>query len=198
MIGGIGSGKSLSVVRRVVESGDNYPLTNFRLKKIKYHRLKLSDIIKTKDGKSAVNWDFWEKVRTTHKAYSIYLDEAHNIIGSRSSMSKQNQLMSRWISQIRKILSDSKDNHIYVITQKPRRIDVNFRELAQVVIECQKITKGKDVYIIQRFYNGFDDYELAKSGLKKASAKSFFKGNKYFKYYDTGEMVTFKDGEEYL
>lgn len=196
IIGGIGSGKTLSVAKIIKDNPDNYPITNFNLKGIDHHRLKYSDLITDDDEtkKQNVNWDFWENIKKKRKNFSIYLDEAHNIIGSRQSMSKSNQLMSRWVSQIRKIMSDSPVNHLYIITQKPRRIDVNFRELTQVVIECiKKEYKGGKILIIQKYYDGFDMYEI-----RKKSARSFFIGNRYFKYYDTDEMVTFKDGDEFI
>ena len=197
LVGGIGSGKTLSVVKEIVTS-NNYPITNFRLKNVNYHRLKYSDLITevTDDKKKTlkVNWLFWENLRKKHKFFSIYLDEAHNLIGSRASMSKRNQLLSNWISQIRKILSDNPFNHIYIITQNPRRIDINFRELTQVVIECRKAIINKKVIIFQRYYNGFDDYYMR----FKAEEKTWFFGNKYFKYYDTTDMVRFSDVEDFV
>jgi hypothetical protein len=44
-----------------------------------------------------------------------------------------------------------------------------------------------------------DSYDMATNRfLEKPSLKRYFVGNPYFKYYDTNEMVTFKDGEEYI
>ncbi len=202
-IGGIGSGKTLSIVKEIVDR-KNYPITNFDLKKIKFHRLSFDDLITTdeilEEGQKKpkiikkVNWAFWEGIRKKHKYFSVYLDEAHNIINARASMSKSNILLSKWVSQIRKVLSDDPVNHLYIITQKPRKIDINFRDLTQIVINCSCIEfkKGK-IYIVQDFYDGFDAYY---EGRKKA--RTWFKANPYFKYYDTKEMVTFSDADIYI
>lgn len=192
IIGGIGSGKTLSAVKEIIDY-QNFPITNFRLKTINYHRLKYPDIIETKDKKLTVNWKFWESIRKNHNFYSIFLDEAHNIINARTSMSKNNIILSRWISQIRKILSDHPRNHIYIITQKPRKIDVNFRDLTQVVIECEKLEQNNKVYIIQRYYEGFDNYYL-----NRLKAKLIYRAEKYFQFFNTNEMVKFSDADEYV
>lgn len=201
LVGGIGSGKTISAVREIIKS-KNYPITNFKLKKYKYHRLKYTDIItetiKTGlDDKQrkikVVNWAFWDNIRKKHSNFSIYLDEAHNIINSRNSMSKDNILLSKWVSQIRKVLSDSPYNHLYVVTQHSRKIDINFRDLTQIVISCSCIKYKNHTYIIQKFFNGFDNY------LRNAhKAKAYFNADPYFKYYDTMEMVTFDDSDIYL
>jgi len=125
LLGGIGSGKSLSAVKEIIDT-NQYALTNFNLMGIKnFHRIKFADIIKKEKKGLKVNWEFWEDVRRKHKNYSIYLDEIHNIIHSRRAMSKTNILMSKWVSQIRKILSDSPNNHLYLISQTMRKIDVD-------------------------------------------------------------------------
>lgn len=193
IIGGIGSGKTLSVVKEVVDN-DNYVLTNFKLKNIKnYHRLKIGDILKKDDKKFSVNWDFWEKLRSKHERYSIFIDEIHNIIHSRRSMSNVNIQMSKWVSQIRKILADHPKNHLYIISQTERKIDVDFRDLAQIVIVCRKYQIGNRVYIKQTWFNGMQDYY---NGRKKLVTK--FLGNDYFRYFNTDELVTFSDADEFL
>lgn len=201
-IGGIGSGKSISAVREIVQNPNSYPITNFKLKKIKYHRLKYSDIIREIEKKGLdnktrkikqINWGFWERIRKDNELFSIYLDEAHNIINSRTSMSKDNVLLGKWCSQIRKVLADSPTNHLYIITQEPRKIDVNFRDLTQVVIKCQQVEYKDNIYILQRFYDGFYNYNI-----NKVKAKGYFHGNPYFDYYDTTEMVTFDDVDIYV
>lgn len=195
IIGGIGSGKSLSCVKHIVDS-KNFPITNFKLKNIKYHRLMYENIIQElkedRKIKYKVNWDFWEKFQNKNN-YSIYLDEAHSLISARTSQSLRNRGLNLWVSQIRKILSDSTDNHLYIVTQLPRMIDVIFRELTQVVIECRLLKLKDKVYVIQSYYNGFDDLAM-----NRRSARSVFLGNPYFKYYNTKEMVRFKDAEDYV
>jgi len=193
LLGGIGSGKSLSAVKEIIDT-NQYALTNFNLMGIKnFHRIKFADIIKKEKKGLKVNWEFWEDVRRKHKNYSIYLDEIHNIIHSRRAMSKTNILMSKWVSQIRKILSDSPNNHLYLISQTMRKIDVDFRDLAQIIIWCKKIIRRNRVFIKQYWFNGFDSFVMERKYLTRG-----FLGNRYFKYYKTGEMVTFTDAEEYL
>ena len=195
ILGGVGQGKTLSAIKEIIDS-NQYVLTNFKLLNMKnYHRIKVSDIInkaeKTKDY--SVNWKFWDSIRKEHKSYSIVLDEISNIIHSRRATSKINVLMSKWVSQIRKILSDHPDNHLYLISQTLRKIDVDFRELAQMVISCQKKEVGKKVYIRQKYYDGIGDYEF-----NFQRAVKIFLANQYFKYYKTTELVTFSDAEEFV
>lgn len=202
ILGGIGSGKTLSVVKEIIDK-KSLAYTNFKLKDIKnYHRISVSDIIKKdtvtemnqrKKERLRVNWEFWEDVRKGKKDYSIYLDEIHNIIHSRRAMSKVNILMSKWVSQIRKILSDNPVNHLYIISQTIRKIDIDFRELAQIIVYCRKyVIKGK-VYIKQYWYDSIDNFIFGRYKLKKV-----FLGNNYFKYYDSTALVTFEDAEEFI
>lgn len=195
ILGGIGSGKTLSIIKQIIDT-KQYALTNFKLKGIdNYSRIKVSDIIKDDREKKtkSVNWEYWDSMRKNHDSYSIYLDEIHNLIHSRRSMTKTNILMSKWISQIRKILSDHPKNHIYCISQTIRKIDVDFRELAQIVIECSKVELKSGVFIRQRWYNGVEDYLMKRKTLTTA-----FKGDRYFKHYDTRGLVTFSDADEYI
>jgi len=101
--------------------------------------------------------------------------------------------MSKWVSQIRKILADSTENNLYLISQTMRKIDVDFRELSSLIITHQKREIGKDVYIRQNFFNSLIDFEM-----NFKSASRVFKGNKYFKYYKSTELVTFSDADEYV
>lgn len=94
--GGIGSGKTISAVKEAYERSDyNEAYTNFSTKKIpNCKRIQLDWIIRedqaeTKTGKittkKVVNWDFWNDIKKRGKRFSIYLDEAHNILHSRMS-----------------------------------------------------------------------------------------------------------------
>lgn len=195
LLGGIGSGKTLSAVKFIADNRQ-FALTNFKLKNIKdYHRIKVSDIIIKDEEKKklVVNWDYWEKIRKSQTSFSIYLDEIHNIIHSRRSMSRINILMSKWVSQIRKILSDHPTNHLYIISQTASKIDKDFRDLAQVIIYCQKQEKKKKVYIKQSYYNSMFNLDI---GRKRAI--KVFCGNPYFRFYKSTELVTFADAEEYI
>jgi hypothetical protein len=55
ILGGIGSGKTLTAVKEIVDN-KQYALTNFKLKNVKnYHRLKIADILIKEDKKYKVN-----------------------------------------------------------------------------------------------------------------------------------------------
>lgn len=192
-LGGIGSGKSLSLVKEI-QNRDQFLFTNFELKNYKqYQRIKFADVFQEKGEKQYdVNWAFWNEQALKHKGYSIALDEVHNLINSRTSMSAMNILMGKWVSQIRKILSDSEDNHLYLISQTLRKIDVSFRDLIHLFCVCTCMKDGKNVWIKQRWFEGIDNYL---NGHRKAT--SAFLGNPYFKYYDTKKLV-FGDEKVYI
>ena len=166
-----------------------------------------------------INWEFWEKNRNC----DVFLDELHNLISSRRAMSKINQAFSEWISQIRKIWGSTgdqnqidllkrmnnktfgkyvdrimaKSNNIYLITQRVRKIDINFRELCHVYVQCQKIKIKNHIYIINNYWFGDDNMsaiEAFEMGIKPK--KTYFYGNDYFKYYDSYELIS--TGGEYL
>lgn len=194
ILGGVGSGKSLTLVKKVAES-KNYPITNFKLKHIDYHRLKYSDIVKGKGKDISVNWDFWNSMKKLHDGFSIYLDEIPTFYNARAAMSKRNQVFSRWLSQIRKITMDSEYNHLYVAAQKLRQIDILMRELAHIFITCQKVTKDKKIFIINRYYTDLRLVELN----ARPSAKIAFRAEPYFNFYDTKELISFGDEiDEYV
>lgn len=190
--GGIGSGKTISAVKSIVKQ-NRFCYTNFALKNFKnYHRLEFKDLINYDDkGKAqTVNWEFWNNARKEHKDFSIYLDEIHNIISSRRSTSKLNVLASHWVSQIRKILSDSPNNHLVLITQRFYKLDIDFRELAHIIISCRAIHKRGKVYVRHQYFDGDTNYLDG-----KRSASRVFLANPYFKYYNTLEAVKF--GQEH-
>ena len=101
IVGGIGMGKTLTAVKEIVDR--NQPaFSNFDLYGITHERLKYShlfDITADDKGKETMklNFDFWNK-QTKKGGFDIYLDEFHNVMSSRRSMSKKNVLMSDWLS----------------------------------------------------------------------------------------------------
>ena len=202
-VGGIGSGKSVSIIKEIVDrSKFSRSFVNFSTKGIrKCERIKMDWIIKeeikgeTKTGKplkeKKVNYEFWNEQKKKGR-FSIYLDEVHNIMHSRLAMTRQNVLMSMWISQIRKVFGDQESDHLYLITQKLKRIDVSLRDLAHWIIECRKITLPSGIAIQQSYYPSEDHYEL---GI--ATHKKVFNPKPYFKYYDSYEFIDFGN-EVYL
>ena len=219
MSGGVGSGKTISAVRQaIVEAENNQVITNFTIKGLKNHyRLKQGDIIvnHAEEGKKKdleVNWDFWNE----HKNCDIFLDEVHNMMNSRNSMSAENKKYSEWIAQIRKVWGASGDqnyldalnrmnsnmfhkyhqeiyarsNNIYFITQKPRKIDVNIKDLVHVHIQCsKKMIKGRCV-IFQAHFLGNDNesgIEMMEYGAKPKM--TYFLADPYFNKYDSYEII---------
>ena len=76
ILGNIGEGKSLSIVREIIQK-KQYAFVNFNLKNLKnQHRIKFNDVIipaeKLKDYR--VNWEFWNDVRKKNPIFSIYID----------------------------------------------------------------------------------------------------------------------------
>lgn len=195
LIGGVGSGKTLTAVKLIKESKIK-AMVNFNAKLLNAVRIKESDIIIKGEKKDdwRVNWEYWDRLREKRKDFSVYLDEVHNLIHSRNSMSKRNILMSKWVSQIRKILSDSETCHLYIISQTLRKIDIDFKELVHLYITCQKFKHGPQIWIKNRYY---DEAYLYDPYAKPKAVMSFL-GNPYFQYYDTNEMVKFGDDEKFI
>lgn len=223
IVGGIGSGKTLAMVKEI--KSQNMPCyVNFNIKDKDSIRLKVSHIIKKdiikvkKDGtpiyEQQINWDYWNKAKG--EPFSIFLDEFHNIMHSRQSMTKQSILLSKWISQIRKVLSDSKIAHLYLVSQKMSRIDVAARDLMgeiikvtkkelptkipTLVMENNKLVKKMlpKIYIVKSHFIGdyasekFESYEY---GNGKPDYKTYFLANNFYKYYDTYELIDFGESE---
>lgn len=223
--GGVGSGKSISAVRYAMDS-DNV-LANFSLKHHpKFTRLKREHIIlenkSVPEGcrkpvvEKKVNWDFWRQ----HQNSDVFLDEIHNIMNSRTAMSKTNILMSEWLSQVRKLWGSSGDinmlkylrkmpnksfnkyfpyilhrsRNLWFVTQRPRKVDINVRDLCHVFIQCSKIEIIKDgqkhVVIINDVWLGTDNIdaiEMCEMGAKPK--RCMFYANNYFKNYDSYEII---------
>lgn len=144
-IGGVGSGKSLSMTREIlkkVSEGQtiycNYPIISKNV-----HRLKWTDVLceKTivKNGKEktglGVNWDFWED----KTGFSIVLDEIHNVLHARKPSSNVN--MINWIAQLRKILGEDEDYNFMYSSQIMERVDIALRDLTTEIIYCETYYK---------------------------------------------------------
>lgn len=147
-IGGVGSGKSVSIMREIKRRKQDC-FVNFSCNIKGCTRLKEEHIIKEvvigykRDGtpimKKEVNYDFWKGLISKGNKFDIYIDEAHNIMHSRRSTSTWNTLFTMWLSQIRKILGSSEKNHIYIISQRITGIDVVGRDLCHEITYMHKI-----------------------------------------------------------
>jgi len=218
LTGNIGSGKTLSAVKEIVDRQQRI-FTNFEINGLKHTRLKYDHLFKEDEEnkkKMKLNFSFW-KTAISKGNFDIYLDEFHNVMNARRSMSKRNVLASDWLSQIRKILGESEYNNLYLMTQKLRRIDINSRDLAQKCIKCIK-QEFKDVLIptevmiegkltvkrlpltmIYKYHfpdadalNAFEFY-----GMNTCNGMTRFVGNGYFKYFNSYQLVDF-GSQEYV
>lgn len=153
-LGNVGSGKTISAVKELVDTKDNpYKLPTFSniitKKKGKYglpknFAIKRDMLIKKevvrikKDGteefKLSFNKEFWVKQRDEHNGFNIVLDEAHTLIDARRFMSKQNKIMNDFMALIRKIAQNpNNDATLTLISQLDNRIDLTARELCTEV-----------------------------------------------------------------
>lgn len=222
ILGGIGSGKSASAVKDIIDRNEK-TFSNFDIKKQpKLHRLMVEDIIKTevtrvkKSGEEvkriSINWDFWNKLIDDGVGFDVCLDEIHNILHSRRSMSRWNTLVGTWLSQIRKILGDSENNHLTAISQRLEGVDVILRDLLFEIVHCRKwqskilmptrvikygryeIRKLPITYIIKTVFQGegcIDRYNSFRMGSKSYTARFMFLANPYYQFYESFKLVRF-------
>lgn len=147
VLGNLGSGKTACTVREIAKNPDIKYYSNIQTK-LKHQVDISSDMIvkktvvdskinrKTGEEKPIyehkLNIDFWKKI---NEPISVVLDEAHSIMNSRNSMSKQNRIVNEWIALLRRVLGQGKfhDGELILITQLPNRIDVVARDMATQV-----------------------------------------------------------------
>jgi len=224
ILGGIGSGKSVSATRNIVRRNCpvfvNYNVNHPKVTRLKKEHIILDDVIGHKQNgteiiKKKLNWDFWNEHK--HEGYDICLDEVHNLVHSRMAMTKNNVLLTQWISQIRKILGENENHHIWLISQRIERIDVAFRDLMMKIIHCEKIQlptkiptkvrrKGKILtkmvqitFIVQYEFTGIDCVKMYQFWLEnrrlakrmRLYKKRLFLANPYFRHYDSYEIINF-------
>lgn len=148
MLGNIGSGKTVSMVREMILNEDekttfsNIILKGKDIKKkttqINRDMIFAEKIIKVKQNgekvtKLILNSEFWKATRTKFpNGINVVIDEAHTLMNSRRAMSNENVIMNDFMSLLRRILGDSGEGYgeLVLITQIGRRLDINARELA--------------------------------------------------------------------
>lgn len=83
----------------------------------------------------SANLDFWKNLRKQGTAINVVIDEAHNIINSRRSMSSKNICIMDWLAMARRILGSVSGMYgeLVFITQLPRRIDIVALEMARKI-----------------------------------------------------------------
>jgi len=148
-LGNVGSGKTVSEVREMLNNRTNRLTFSNILMKIpqltpKIRTLNSSMIINRvlvdykvnkKSGENVpiyqlkVNKEFWQNI---HEPINIVLDEAHTIINARRAMSNVNVIVTDWMALIRRVLgvAESGMGELVFITQLPNRIDPIAREMA--------------------------------------------------------------------
>lgn len=143
-LGNIGSGKTLSMVREIVNNPAHVYITNIKLKGVKNHIFLSADkIIKKelighkKSGQAvynyALNKEFWQNLDKS-KIWHVVIDEAHTILNPRRSMSKINVIMTDFLAMLRRVVQSNESNgNLTLITQLDRRLDIIAREMSTQV-----------------------------------------------------------------
>jgi len=219
-VGNIGMGKTVSMTADLIQRQPVRAYTNFKLYNTEnYSRMKLNHIIEQdedeKSKKWHINFDYWQKQINKHKEFNIYIDELNILCNSRTGQSNVNKAFNLWTAQIRKILQGSNTSNFVFSTQRPMAIDVGVRDLVHRWILCEKITiprlvktelyNGKTLklpvsaikrYVFTNLQHLMDYLNGDKTRIKKQQQLKPLIANKYYKYYNTFELVNF--GNEYL
>jgi hypothetical protein len=199
--------------------------------KIPHHRLKWTDLLtkkidykktnsRTTYYKPDVNWKFWKE----NKGASLYIDEIHNLVGSRNFMSLESKCLTKWVSQIGKVQLDRgdwtniiklrklnnntfskfihealhRDANFYFNSQRTEFIDVYFRRLTDIHINVRKIFKNNEWNIINEYYfSNSRDSAIDIFDEQKVKPKiSWFPAKHAYNLYGTHDITT--DGGEYV
>lgn len=169
-IGKMGSGKTLSMVRETLKyHSKGYKIySNFHLE-IPYEQLDFQKLFHMAENQESLN------------DVVILLDEVHILLDSRGSMKKENKVVSFWLNQTRKM-----GVKLYYTTQHLHQIDKRLRSGTDFFIFCEgiKYLKNGTEYFI--CVNQITDGDNVR--------QENFIGNKFFKYYDTNQIIGFMDG----
>jgi len=146
-LGNVGSGKSISCIREMVQNDDEIYFSNIITKSkgdkklpnnivIDRDKLIKKEVVKTmKTGeviyKLKFNVEKWQEYKKKYGKFNVVLDEFHTLMSSRDFSTKQNKVMGDFLALIRKICNDSTgDSTLTLISQLDNRIDVNARNMA--------------------------------------------------------------------
>ena len=141
-VGNVGSGKTILEVKNMLLDPRNRPTySNIKTKGIKHnHMINKSMIVKEEEIKLprstkikySLNDAFWKKVP---KPINVVLDEAHNIMDARRSMSTMNIIVNKWMALIRRVLGEDSTGYgeLVLITQFPFRLDRVTRDMTTQV-----------------------------------------------------------------
>ena len=147
-VGNIGSGKTASAVRdllhnrtgRLVYSNivtKSLPNNKVIKPSMIYEKVLVKEV-KKRDGTFEPVYDYklndgyWRSIK---EPISVVIDEAHQIMNSRRSMTKKNIIITDWIALLRRVLggADKGYGELVLITQLPRRLDTIARDMASQV-----------------------------------------------------------------
>jgi len=142
-LGAVGSGKTLLAVKEMYHNQSHRLTYSNIIPKDPIYlpnvRVISSDMIITKTvtgykktGEEVytlnMNDQYWKDIK---EPINVVLDEAHQILNPRRSMSKVNIIVSDWLALIRRVLGETDSGYgtLTLITQLPNRIDIIAREM---------------------------------------------------------------------
>lgn len=177
-----GSGKTLFIVKKALEY--------YKIGKKVYSNVKLNFPFSQIDYNDIVKCKLENAV--------VILDEAHQLLPSRRSLSKVNvTVVDGFLSMVRK-----KGLIIFASTQLQKKIDVRFREESDYIYRCEKwvYLKGKWQQAVES--EDYDikipiiiSYLICQMGTGVILEKSFY-ANPYYKIYDTKQIIQVKGIKE--
>ena len=166
-IGKMGSGKTLSMVRETLKYyNEGYTIySNFHVE-VPYEPLDFTKLFAMAEAQTPLN------------DVVILLDEVHILLDSRSSMKKENKVVSFWLNQTRKM-----GVKLYYTTQHLHQIDKRLRAGTDFFCFCEGIKylqKEREYFICVNQITDGDNVREER-----------FIGNKFYKYYDTNQIIQF-------
>jgi hypothetical protein len=178
ILGMQGSGKTLLLVKYAYEA--------YRKGKIVYSNVDLKFPYRPLDYKDIIDCNLENGI--------VCIDEIGILLNARKSMSARNiNITEGFLSMIRK-----KNLDVYATTQTPRKVDIRFREESDYIYVCEKYAKinGQFVKITHNQNLSSIIPILIKVNITQSftglSVNTCFHANKYFKLYDTNQIIKVK------
>ncbi len=164
------SGKTLSMVREVLKYYlKGYKIySNFHIN-IPYTPLDFDDLFKMAENQEPL------------KDVIILLDEIHIVLDSRSGMSKNSKIITFWLNQTRKMKVK-----LFYTTQYLHQVDKRLRSGTDFIVYCEGMKYIKEGVTHFICCNSITDRDSVK--------EEYFLADKYFKFYDTDEVISFIKG----
>lgn len=182
--GGIGSGKTVSLIRDLYPLRKTQILTNIGLNKKVFKTYKM---ITLEDIKNYRNWEY--------NNMTVVLDELHTLLDSRKSFTDINIILSYWFLQSRK-----RNVNILGTTQFIHQIEKRVRNNIDYLINCscyKKYNKNSQYVDEKGIPTNFYVYQnLYNHSKNKYTRKDLFFANEYFYLYDTYEIVDFSNTKQ--